>query len=72
MGPCFRDESNLTDKWYRFTPVDLSVDGVYTYDLAASNLYIIGKVTVTVADGNVTVECDYASRDINVDISVGR
>ena len=66
MGPAFRDESNLTDKWYRFTPIDLSVDGTQTFDLIGTNLYVIGQVTVTVADGQVTVDCEYVSKDIKV------
>jgi hypothetical protein len=41
--------------WLRVTPVDLSVDGVYTYDLVASNRFVIGKVTITVAEGSMTV-----------------
>ena len=44
-----------TDKWYNVVPVDLSCDGEYTYSLVASNLYHIGKATVTVADGQATV-----------------
>lgn len=66
IGPRFKDESDLTDKWYRFTPVDLSVDGVQTFDLIASDAYIIGSVTVTVADGMVTIDCSYVSEDVKV------
>ncbi len=66
MGPAFRDETGLTNKWYRFTPIDLSVEGTQSIDLLASNMYIIGKVFVTVSDGTVTVDCDYVSHDINV------
>ena len=66
VGPCFRDESDLTDKWYRFTPVDLSADGEQTFDLVASNLYIIGQVKATVAEGNVMVEVTYSDKRIVV------
>ena len=66
IGPRFKDESGLTDKWYRFTPVDLSVDGVQTFDLIGSDAYIIGSVTVTVADGTVTIDCSYVSEDVKV------
>lgn len=66
VGPAFRDVSNLTSKWYRFTPVDLSEDGTQTFDLMGSNMFIIGKVTVTVQDGNVTVYCQYNSTRVNV------
>ena len=66
VGPSFRDVSNLTSKWYRFTPVDLSENGTQTFDLMGSNMYIIGKVTVTVQDGYVTVNCQYNSARVNV------
>ena len=66
MGPRFKDESALTDKWYRFTPVDLSVDGVQTYELIGSDVNIIGYITVTVADGTVTIDCSYVSDEVKV------
>ncbi len=46
-------------EWYMFTPVDLA-DGVQTLRLIASNMYQIGTVYVTVADGCVTVDYDLA------------
>ena len=56
MGIRFRDlENPLTKDWFMFTPVDLSVEGEQTYDLIAGNAHKIGTLTVTVADGNVTV-----------------
>ena len=55
VGPRFRDESNITDKWDMFTPVDLSGDGEQVFDLIAGNKHIIGSVHVVVADGAVTV-----------------
>lgn len=64
IGPRFRDESALTDDWYRFTPVDLSADGVQTFELIASDTYIIGQVTVTIADGMVTIDYAYVSDDV--------
>ncbi|MGI6687825.1 MAG: hypothetical protein ACOX6Y_05655 [Christensenellales bacterium] len=45
----------LTDKWYNFTPVDLSKDGVQTIPLVAGNVYIVGKVEVAVNGDAVTV-----------------
>lgn len=66
FGPRFRDVSLLTDKWYRFTPIDLSSDGVQKFDLIGSDAYKIGEVIVTVESGNVTVTCHYVSRDIIV------
>ena len=41
--------------WHRVTPVDLAVDGVYTYDLVASNRYVVGYVTIKVEAGVLTV-----------------
>ena len=66
FGPRFRDESTLTNEWYRFTPVDLSVDGTQTYDLIAYDRYVVGQVVLTVADGTVTVECNYVSKRVQV------
>ncbi len=55
-GIRFRDlENPLTDKWYMFTPLDLSVDGETVYDLVAGDIHVIGTVTVTVKEGFVTV-----------------
>ena len=44
-----------TDKWYPVVPVDLTRQGVQTYDLVAGNLFIIGKATVTIEGDRVTV-----------------
>ncbi len=56
-GIRFRDlENPLTNEWYMFTPIDLSVEGEQTFDLVAGNIHVIGKVTVLVQDGNVTVD----------------
>lgn len=65
FGPQFREvSSNLTRDWYMFTPVDLSKDGTQTYELIGGGMYVIGKLTVTVKNGTVTVDYDYASKDI--------
>lgn len=56
-GIAFRDvRPELTSKWYNFVALDLSEDGVQRFDLVASNLFIIGKVTVTKHDDDVVVE----------------
>ena len=56
LGLRFRDlENPMTKAWYMFTPVDLSVEGEQVFDLIAGNAHKIGTVTVTVAEGNVTV-----------------
>lgn len=53
-GPCTRDLIGGKD-WYRVTPIDLSVEGTFTYDLIASNKYTVGTATVTIANGTLTV-----------------
>lgn len=56
-GIPFRDvRPELTNQWYNFAPLDLSKDGAQTFDLVASNMYVIGKVTVTVAGDKVVVD----------------
>ncbi len=66
QGLRFRDVNpELTGKWYMFTPVDLSVDGVQEIPIIASNMYYIGNLTLTVAEGNVTAEYKMA-RGVNV------
>ena len=54
FGPTTKELVGGSD-WYRVTPVDLAVDGVYTYDLIASNKYVVGTVTITVNAGALTV-----------------
>ncbi len=58
FGPRLRDVNLYpynTDLWYMFTPFDASKDGVQTYELVASNMYIVGSVTLTIKDGNLTI-----------------
>lgn len=56
FGIAFRDiKPRLTDKWYHFTPIDLTIQGRQEYDYIASNLYIIGKVYVDVYGDSVVV-----------------
>lgn len=56
MGPRFRDVTpELTDLWYMFTPIDLTLQGRQTFELIASNMYVIGEVYVDVAGDMVTV-----------------
>ncbi len=55
-GIRFRDMENpITDRWYMFTPIDLSVEGAQTFDLIAGNIHKVGTVTVLVQDGHVSV-----------------
>ena len=56
FGPAFRDaKPGMTDKWYLFTPINLSIQGRQTFDYVASNTYVIGQVYVDVAGDSVTV-----------------
>lgn len=56
QGLRFRDVNpDLTNKWYMFTPVDLSQDGEQIIPIIASNCYYIGQVKLTVAEGQVTI-----------------
>ena len=56
FGPAFRDvRPSLTEKWYTFTPVDLTRQGRQTFEYVASNLYVIGEVYVDVSGDRVTV-----------------
>lgn len=45
----------ISDNWRNVLPVEFR-EGVQTYPLLASNAFMIGTVSVTVADGNVTVD----------------
>ena len=58
IGPRFKDVSELTDDWFMFSVVDLSKDGEQTLDLIAGDAHKIGTVTLTVANGAVTVDYD--------------
>lgn len=65
FGPQIRDiSSNLTREWYMCTPVDLSREGTQRFELIGGGMYVVGEVLVTVQDGKVTVDYEYASRDI--------
>lgn len=67
FGPQFRDISpRMTDLWYMFTPVDLSVDGTQTFDLIAGNMFVIGQVSVTVENGRFQVDYAYNSTQIEI------
>ena len=53
----FREEKpEVTDKWYNFAAVDLSVEGEQVFDLVASNMYVVGKVIVNREGDSVTVD----------------
>lgn len=65
VGPCTRDLVGGKD-WYRVTPIDLSVEGTFTYDLIASNKYVVGTATVTIANGTLTVSYNLNASHIKV------
>lgn len=48
--------SDLTHKWYNFAAIDLTNDGVQKFDLVASNVFVIGSVTVTKNGDEVIVD----------------
>lgn len=48
--------SDLTNKWYNFAAIDLTNDGVQKFDLVASNVFVIGSVTVTRNGDEVIVD----------------
>ncbi len=56
FGPQFRIvDPKLTDKWYMFTPINLGLQGRQTFELIASNMYVVGEVYVDVQGDLVTV-----------------
>ncbi len=56
LGHRFRDVTpELTDLWYMFTPIDLSIQGRQTFVLIASNMYEVGEVYVDVNLDTVNV-----------------
>ncbi len=56
FGPAFRDaRPDMTNLWYTFTPVDLTIQGRQTFEYIASNMYVIGEVYVDVRGDSVTV-----------------
>lgn len=63
-GTAIRDLVGGND-WYRVASVNLAVDGVYTYDLVASNKYVVGTVTIAVNGGTLTVSYK-AKADVDV------
>ena len=57
VGISLRDQyPGLTDKWYNVVPVDLTKEGTQSFPMAVSNKYYMGRCTVTVRDGAVTVD----------------
>ena len=65
FGPTTRELVGGKD-WYRVTPVDLSIDGAYTYDLIASNRYVVGRVNIVVRAGMLTVNYKVVARPADI------
>lgn len=65
FGPCTRDLIG-GKTWNRVTPIDLSVEGTFTYPLIASNEFNVGTMTVTIKDGKATVSYKLNSTQIKV------
>ncbi len=66
-GPRFRDElPGLTDKWYMYTPLDLTKEGTLDVPLIASNRYRIGTAQVIVKDGQVTANYQVTAHKVEV------
>lgn len=60
LGPRFCDITpELTDKWFRFTPVDLSQDGIQMFDMISGDHYVVGTVSVAVEGDKVKVHYQY-------------
>lgn len=56
FGPQFREiKPGLTDKWYMFTPVNLSSSGRQVFEYVAGSVYVIGQVYVDVNGDTVRV-----------------
>lgn len=65
FGPMTRELIGGND-WHRVTPVDTTVDGTYTYNLIASNLYVIGQVEIVVSNGVLIVDYHIDAGDVTI------
>lgn len=64
FGPQVKElNAELTEKWFRITPVDLSEDGLQVFDMISGEYFVIGYVTVLVDGDTVTVERVYTQKD---------
>lgn len=60
FGPHFKDYVR-TDKWYMFTPIDLTLQGMQSFEMVAGGMYKIGTVNVTVSGDTFWVEYTYVN-----------
>ena len=69
FGPRLRDVSLYpynTNQWYMFTPFDASQDGRQTYDLVATNRYIVGTLTIDIRNGEMTIDYQLSSNTVDI------
>ncbi len=76
FGPRLRDSStilypNVTDLWYMYTPFSVQAikdapGSKVEYELVASNTDIVGKVTLSIVDDELTVDYTLASNTIKI------
>ncbi|MHC1786078.1 MAG: hypothetical protein AB9880_03305 [Christensenellales bacterium] len=60
FGPQFRVLTpDLTDEWYMFTPIDLTIQGRQTFQLIGGNALEVGEVYVDTFADSVTVTYQY-------------
>lgn len=64
-GPSKKDIIGGRD-WARVTPIDLSVEGTIELPLIASNQYVVGKVIINIAEGNLTVKYVLNSEQVKI------
>ena len=57
-------ELGVADDWHNVVPVDLTVEGVYSFPLVAADAHHIGTAYVTVVGGQVQVDCVYMAGEI--------
>ncbi len=66
-GPLFLSfRRDLTDRWYMFTPMDLSVDAEYRFPLIGSSRQVVGEARVRVASGLAIVNY-YLTNGVRLD-----
>ena len=65
FGPRLRD-SRIYSAWYMFTPFDASKEGKQTFELVASNMYIVGTVTLEIRNDTLTVDYKVNGNTLNV------
>lgn len=69
FGPRLRDMSLYpydTDDWYMFTPFDASREGRQTYELVATNRFIVGTLTIDIRNGEMTVDYQLIGDTVNI------